>query len=215
MAGFFQTVRSAFSTSGLDMAPYTVLRTAEGYEERLYPAQKWVKTQMNNMSKDKASSAMFWKLFQYISGSNSNETKIPMTSPVTTLIEPGAGPNCESTFTMAFYLSPSFQEDTPQPTESTVTIEERPEFKVLARTYGGFSNDQKLAQEYDNLSTSLTEDDRKLVDPVDSYYGVGYDPPFKLFSRRNEVWFVIRDSNQPVITKPVTPCATDDVEPPA
>ena len=35
MAGFFQTVRSAFSTSGLDMAPYTVLRTAEVYHINL------------------------------------------------------------------------------------------------------------------------------------------------------------------------------------
>jgi len=76
---------------------------------------------------------MFMKLFRFISGQNDKGVKVPMTSPVTTLIEPGAGPNCESTFTMAFYIPPSFQENTPQPTDSTVSIEERPEFKVFAR----------------------------------------------------------------------------------
>ena len=76
---------------------------------------------------------MFWKLFNYISGQNAKQIKIPMTAPVSILIEPGAGPNCESTFTTAFYVPAAFQEDTPEPTEEGVSIEERPEFKVLAR----------------------------------------------------------------------------------
>ena len=90
---------------------------------------------MPHISKDEVSSLMFRKLFQFISGQNDKGVKIAMTTPVTTLIEPGAGPNCESTFTMAFYIPPSLQEDTPQPTDPTVSIEERPEFKVLARYY--------------------------------------------------------------------------------
>ena len=92
-----------------------------------------MKTQTKNISKDAASSPMFWKLFNYISGQNAKQIKIPMTAPVSILIEPGAGPNCESTFTMAFYVPAAFQEDTPEPTEEGVSIEERPEFKVLAR----------------------------------------------------------------------------------
>lgn len=56
-----------------------------------------------------------------------------MTAPVTVFIEPGSGPNCESTFTMAFYIPSEFQEDTPEPTADDVSIEERPEFKVLTR----------------------------------------------------------------------------------
>lgn len=88
---------------------------------------------MKHMSKDGASSPMFWKLFNYISGQNDKQVKIPMTAPVSVLIEPGSGPNCESTFTMAFYVPEAFQEDTPQPTEADVSLESRPEFKVLAR----------------------------------------------------------------------------------
>lgn len=51
----------------------------------------------------------FMKLFDYISGGNSAKAKIPMTAPVLTKIEPGQGPNCESTFTMSFYNPYNYQ----------------------------------------------------------------------------------------------------------
>lgn len=51
----------------------------------------------------------FMKLFRYISGTNSKQAKIPMTAPVLTKIEPGQGPNCESTFVMSFYQPYSLQ----------------------------------------------------------------------------------------------------------
>merc|ERR1712191_443 len=177
--GLFDIIASAFTTNGLDTAPYNVLRTAEGYEERLYPAQKWVKTQVNDISKDAATSPMFQKLFAFISGQNDKGVQVPMTSPVTTYIQPGAGPNCESTFTMAFY------------------IEERPEIRVFARTYGGFSNDAKEKEEYANLLAALTEDDKNQIEPTNTYYTAGYDPPFKLFFRRNEIWVVTKNPSQP------------------
>ncbi|KAK4023813.1 hypothetical protein OUZ56_009212 [Daphnia magna] len=191
LQGLFQTIRGAITGGGIKTAPYTVIRQEKDYEERLYPAQKWVKTRVENISKDSASSAMFWKLFNYISGQNSKQIKIPMTAPVTVFIEPGSGPNCESTFTMAFYIPSEFQEDTPEPTADDVSIEERPEFKVLTRTYGGFSNDRVTKQEHINLFTSLSEEDKQLVDQSAPYYYAGYDPPFKLFFRRNEVWMNI------------------------
>ncbi|EFX64407.1 hypothetical protein DAPPUDRAFT_334226 [Daphnia pulex] len=197
-------------------APYTVLRKEKEYEERLYPAQKWVKTQTESISKDSASSAMFWKLFNYISGQNDKKTKVPMTAPVSVFIEPGSGPNCESTFTMAFNVPAAFQDDTPQPTESDVTIEERPEFKVLARTYGGFSNDRVTQQERQNLFDSLAEEDKQLVNQTGPYYYAGYDPPFKLFYRRNEVWMIPQSElNLPLdaesqqhttVAKPISSC---------
>ena len=57
-----------------------------------------------------------------------------MTAPVSMLIEPGAGPNDKTTFTMAFYVPSTFQnQDTPKPTNADVSIEERPELKVFVR----------------------------------------------------------------------------------
>ena len=110
-----------------------MLNSNQGYEERVYPARKWVKTQMQHTSKDDASSPMFWKLFNYISGQNDKKIKIAMTAPVSVFIEQAASPDEKSTITMAFYVPASFQEDTPKPTDPDVSIEERPEFKVFAR----------------------------------------------------------------------------------
>lgn len=63
--------------------------------------------------------------------------------------------------------------------------------KFSIRTYGGFSNDRVTKQEHINLFTSLSEEDKQLVDQSAPYYYAGYDPPFKLFFRRNEVWMNI------------------------
>ena len=86
----------------------------------------------------------------------------------------------------------------------------------MFRTYGGFSNDQNTQQERDNLLASLSEDDKKLVEPGASYYLVGYDPPFKLFFRRNEIWFVLKDGTSapavPVEKESSKPECKDTVE---
>jgi SOUL heme-binding protein len=99
----------------------------------LYPARKWVRTTTEAISMDDSMSFMFRKLFNYISGHNDQNIKIEMTVPVSVYIEPGAGPNCESKFTMAFYIPAIHQQSPPIPSDSTVSIEERPEFTALAR----------------------------------------------------------------------------------
>lgn len=53
-----------------------------------------------------------------------------MTTPVTTYIIPGAGPNCEQNFTMAFYIPEKYQQDPPLPLGPGVYIEDRPAYKV-------------------------------------------------------------------------------------
>lgn len=72
-------------------------------------AGSWVSITGTGMDKDSAMRGAFMKLFDYISGGNSAKAKIPMTAPVLTKIEPGQGPNCESTFTMSFYNPYNYQ----------------------------------------------------------------------------------------------------------
>lgn len=56
-----------------------------------------------------------------------------MTSPVSCLIEPGAGPACESTFTISFFIPEEHQADPPKPTDADAFIENRKELTVFVR----------------------------------------------------------------------------------
>lgn len=56
-----------------------------------------------------------------------------MTAPVTCFVQPGAGPFCESTTTVAFYLPAQHQANPPKPSEPEVFIETRPGITVFVR----------------------------------------------------------------------------------
>ena len=56
------------------------------------------------------------------------------------------------------------------------------------RTYGGFSNEQVKRENLLKLVESLTRDGMSFQEQP--YYTAGYDSPFKLTNRRNEVWIL-------------------------
>ncbi|KAG7164232.1 heme-binding protein 2-like [Homarus americanus] len=187
MSAILKGIRAAFGD--VEMTPYTVMVERDGYEERLYPARKWACTTMKGTSQQELVSPMFRALFNYISGKNDPNIRIDMTSPVTTYVEPGAGPTCESTFTMAFLVPEEHQLTPPLSVDKTIFIEDRPELTVLTRRFGGYTSDEIIIKEAKELAEAIKKNGETGVN-FDQYYVVGYDPPFKLFSRRNEIWFV-------------------------
>lgn len=62
-----------------------------------------------------------------------SEEKVEMTAPVTCLVDPGAGPACETTFTVSFYIPEEHQADPPLPSDPEVFLENRKEFTVFVR----------------------------------------------------------------------------------
>ncbi|XP_047479609.1 heme-binding protein 2-like [Penaeus chinensis] len=168
-------------------APYSVTATYAGYQERVYPARKWVCTEhTGHREDDDSTSNLFWNLFRYISGDNNSQQKIEMTIPVTTEYTKGTATN---TYEMCFYIGAEHQDDPATPTEQKVTLQDRPEMTVLTRTVGGYMDDDE----------DWLEEARRLADIINAngetvslshMYWVGYDAPFKFWNRRNEVWFV-------------------------
>merc|ERR1712183_1032982 len=100
-----------------ETAPYTNIGEIQedGLEERLYPARKWVCTKKTSSVADTdPKSGMFWSLFGYIQGANSLESKIKMTTPVTTQVKK----NTEAgtvTHEMCFYIGAEYEDNTPTP----------------------------------------------------------------------------------------------------
>ena len=104
----------------------------DGYEVRETAPLRWVATDglAMDVHDSQESKDAFYRLFNYIDGENAAGVKIDMTAPVTRFIKPGAGPNCESEFTMGFYIPEMYQNVPIEPTGEGVYIEDRPGFKV-------------------------------------------------------------------------------------
>ncbi|XP_061097549.1 heme-binding protein 2 isoform X1 [Conger conger] len=187
--GMFKAVQQALFSTSLQLPKFIPGHSkSEDYDVRTYQSAKWVSTRVTGLEYDPAISTGFRRLFRYIQGSNEQKEKVEMTAPVTCLVDPGAGPACETTFTVSFYLPEEHQADPPKPTDPDLFIEDRKEHTVFVSTFGGFSNQQKSRDQLLQLMKSLQRDGLEFQEKL--YYTAGYDSPFKLTNRRNEVWLL-------------------------
>ncbi|XP_074818281.1 heme-binding protein 2-like isoform X1 [Natator depressus] len=185
--------------------------TVQDYELRHYETAKWASTVIKGKMQKEALRQGFWKLFYYIQGKNEKvaagpkvaftlclclrlvqdrtflililpEMKIEMTVPVTCLVKSGC-----TDFKVSFFVPFEHQDSPPQPTDPDVFIEERKGEAIFVRSFGGFASPEKYAEEAQALAIILKNAGRSFHE--DFYYTAGYDSPFKLFNRHNEVWY--------------------------
>ena len=127
---------------------------------------------------------MFMKLFDYIEGDNQESAKIPMTVPVLNEVK---GNGELKKLKMSFYIPEKFQNYPPGPKDPTVFIEKK-EFCAYVRTFGGYPllYSQYVA-EIDKLKKMLLKAGLKRSFEKGLAMYAGYDAPWKIFGRRNEV----------------------------
>lgn len=128
---------------------------------------------------------MFKSLYQYIIGFNAEFMEIDMTSPVVTkrtIKEAGKTEDLE----MCFYGGSRFDDRSmPAPKKSELYLKEAEEQYVYATRFGGY------ALSFDDWDAHHQELQKALGDKKfiqDQYFTVGYDSPYKIEDRRNEVW---------------------------
>ncbi|XP_022099504.1 heme-binding protein 2-like [Acanthaster planci] len=172
----------------LECPKFTTDYTTKDYEKRTYPQSMWVSTTIIGVDYQGASTQGFDKLFEYISGKNSEKKKIDMTAPVITRVMPGQGPTCADNFTVSFMVPFELQPNPPQPTDSSVIVSTLPAHQAYVRSYPGFSNEKKFLEEAEALAKALNSSQ-----PYQKsfYYTAGYDSPFTVLNRHNEIWFII------------------------
>ena len=129
-----------------------------------------------------AANQAFRLLFQYISGENETNQKIPMTSPVSQKTTP------DQKWIISFYLPKSFSlSNTPFPTNSSVKIKKVESHKIAVIRFSGSSNQKNLDKHskilLDYLKKGSVDHDPT---PIYSFYNPPFIPPFL---RRNEVAF--------------------------
>jgi hypothetical protein len=165
---------------------YQVIREEKTFEIRYYPAATMAMVTSNLKSYRDLGSSGFGTLAKYIFGGNSEKKQIAMTAPVHMDIG-------DSVSTMSFVMPAKYQmTDLPKPDNASVILKtSEPEYVAVIQ-FGGFASTDKIEKYQAKLEKALQEQGL-------SYHGnfrfLGYNPPFQLFGRRNEV-IVALDANE-------------------
>lgn len=171
------------STNSVESRPYDVVKKEGDLEVRFYPSVKIAEYTSGSTSYKDMGSKGFGKLGGYIFGKNEKNQNIAMTSPV----EVDMG---DSSSRMSFMMPTAYEiKDLPMPSDSAVKLTTTEDEHVAVISFSGFANDELIAEYSQKLANILKKE--KLA-AVGNYRYLGYNPPYQLIGRKNEV--VIRVS---------------------
>ncbi len=163
--------------SNIETYPYRVDKTYDGFEVRTYQRANFIYVTMDARTYSENSSKGFRTLAGYIFGGNDRQQKIAMTSPVVM--------EMDSDVTMKFLVPAQYTMDQlPKPSNAEVRFVTEQERTMAAITFGGFADDAKIKKYKDDLFQRLATAG---IRHSDQWSFLGYDPPFKLLGRKNEV----------------------------
>ena len=152
---------------------YDVIEKHDNIEIRYYPPAAKV------MSKGKiGGNTNFRNLFNYISGSNSKNEKISMTTPVYMK-------NDKENQIMEFVLPKKFNDkEIPIPVNNNLEVYKSKEGTYASIRYSGYNDSEKQLLYTEKLLIKLKDLGRNITGtPI----LLSYDAPYKFYKRRNEV----------------------------
>ena len=157
---------------------YTVIQKDQNFEIRFYPSATLATIKSDAKTYKDLSGPGFGKLAGYIFGGNEDKTQIAMTSPVQMNIN-------DTLSTMSFVMPSSYnQANLPKPNNPDVILNEAADEYVAAIQFGGFASDKELKFYAEKLQNILKE---KGIKTYGNTKYLGYNPPFQLVGRRNEI----------------------------
>lgn len=167
----------SLSSPGIETPEYRVLRNLGEVEIRYYPSMVVARTAVGSASFDQSGSNGFREIAGYIFGANARSQKIAMTAPVVM--------NLSDSATMYFVMPKQYAAtDLPQPNSGRVVVaEEAPKVLAVLR-YGGFTNDREISAKCSQLGEQLA---REGLQPEGAFMYMGYNAPWDVIKRRNEV----------------------------
>ena len=156
---------------------YTVEKSYDDFEIRKYEETLFTTVTLDKNTYDESSSKGFGILAGYIFGGNDQNEKIAMTSPVAM--------SMDDQMTMMFMVPKEFdRESLPVPNDSQIQFTEMPAKTVAAISFGGWANDEKIENYKNQLTSAL---DREGIQYTDVWYFLGYNAPYELVNRKNDV----------------------------
>jgi hypothetical protein len=179
-------IYTIMSSNKTETQSYKLIRKEENFEIRHYPAATMAMISSTSKSYRDLGSSGFGKLAKYIFGGNSEKKQIAMTSPVH--MEIGTTKS-----TMAFVLPATYnQTNVPKPEDLGIAIiTSDPEYVAVIQ-FGGFASNERIQEQRTMLENDLKKKGL-------SYYGnfryLGYNPPYQLLARKNEVIVALNANN--------------------
>ena len=169
-----------FAFSGrknIESYSYQVVKKYKYFEIRNYEASLFTTVKLSSKGYKDTSRKGFSILAGYIFGDNDKNKKIAMTSPVAMSLEDSA--------TMMFMVPREFDKKTlPKPNQSQIKFVEEPAKKIAAISFIGWANDEKIAKYQKKLKLILETEN---ISYTNQFYFFGYNPPYEIFNRKNEV----------------------------
>lgn len=161
----------------IETYPYVVKRKYKLLEIRTYETTLFTSVKLSTKGYKNSSSKGFSILAGYIFGNNERNEKISMTSPVSMSLG--------DTMTMMFMVPKKLNKEMlPKPNQSGIEFKEEPSKTVAAISFSGWANDIKIEKYKQNLKAALNAEGIKYSD---QFYFLGYNAPFEVFNRKNEV----------------------------
>jgi hypothetical protein len=165
------------SSHDIEGYKYVIIKSFTDFEIRAYEASLFTSVKLETDDYSDASSQGFSILGGYIFGKNENKEKISMTSPVSMTLE--------EDMTMMFLVPNNLKkEDLPKPDNSHIKFIEIPDKKMAAITFSGWANNNKI-QSYKLALMKLLDENG--IKHSNKFLVLGYNPPFELFFRKNEI----------------------------
>ncbi|XP_056419354.1 heme-binding protein 2-like [Hyla sarda] len=162
---------------------YQVVKRYNTFELRSYESTLWVTTQLDTDVFGLGIMKSFKRLFNYISGQNTEGISIKMTVPVRSTV-PLFNPTINAT--MSFFM-PTIIVNPPAPKDPSLHLESYGPTSYYVRSFSGYA----LKSDYEKESKALSEELNALGLAYDANFGIaaGYNDPLTFFNRHNEVWF--------------------------
>ncbi len=169
------------SDSKTEIQKYQTIKTEKDFEVRYYPPSILASVDMSGTF-DQSGNSSFGTLAGYIFGGNEENMQISMTAPVRM---------SESEGTMSFVMPSGFTMETlPDPKSRRVKLHTSEPQYVAVVSFSGWANDRKISEMKKRLSEWLA---REGLNHNNKFEYLGYNPPYQLTNRRNEVLVPLLD----------------------
>ena len=171
------------SSNKIEQYAYVVEREIGDVEIRQYEDAVFSSVKLNDSTYANSANKGFRILAGYIFGGNDKGQSIAMTSPV--VMEMG------NEMKMSFMVPSAMNMDSlPKPNDGRVYQEKVKGSKMAVIRFGGWASDEKIEEKKKELIGVLMANGVAFEGP---FLYMGYNPPYQLVNRRNEVAVRVRN----------------------